>query len=95
MKKVDLIWIALAFDSGRLQLMNFKKTNSKFKLMSNFDTELELPISKMIFVKNYNHDLLVGTTLGYLVLYQNIEHYGLYKNLVINNHFLEESIVDV
>lgn len=59
--------------------------------------DLELPIASVEFYKiNGKLNLFVGSTLGYLVTYMNINSTNkLMNNLVINNSRLEEAIVDV
>lgn len=59
--------------------------------------DLELPVASVEFYKvNGKLNLLVGSTLGYLVTYMNINPSNkLQNNLVINNSHLEEAIVDV
>ena len=51
--------------------------------------DLELPIAQMLFFqKNEQLDIILGTTLGYVVKYENIENLLLDKNVVINNKHL-------
>lgn len=59
--------------------------------------DLDLPISSIGFFESGGYvNLIVGTTLGYLVCYHHINYSnGLKYNKVINNNLLEETIVDV
>lgn len=56
-----------------------------------------MPVSSITFFECGNStNVLVGTTLGYLVCFHNINgQNGLKYNVVINNNMLEESIIDV
>ena len=58
--------------------------------------EHELHVGSIVF-ENYNNkiNIIVGTTLGYLIKYKNIELYKLSKNLVLNNKNMHESIIDI
>ena len=83
--------------NGDLRLFKFNyKGKKEYKLVYEDHKNLELPISAVSFY--YIEDklnLIVGTTLGYLVAYTDInEKNKLKNNFVINNTRLEEAIID-
>ena len=100
-RKLSEIFLSFGFVDGTLLFLHFKKQKNKKTWAYNKNIEktknLELPISSLEFFENSKNyvNLIVGTTLGYLVVYKNLMKNYLNEHIVINNNFLQESIIDV
>lgn len=66
----------------------------KFIFMDIIDHELH--VCSIVFQKyDQKINIIVGTTIGYLIQYENIELYRLGRHVVLNNRHIEESILDI
>ncbi len=91
----ESFYLALSFPHGELLLVYFKKGNKGYSLKKKDSKDLELPISKLKFIEiDGKLNLLIGTSLGYLIFYDDIEKNLLNHHIVVNNSYLEESILD-